>query len=175
MDQPRTIAGYTLLRELGRGGMGVVYEGQRSDGQRAAIKVLRSAKGERPPEDRFAREGRIRVEHPNVVRTLESGVDDGDAFIVFELLDGEDLDQYLERNAPLTASDAVRIIMPVVTALAAAHDQGVLHRDVKPGNIFLCRDGSIKILDFGLAFVANESAIMTSEGAVMGTPAYLAP
>jgi len=130
---------------------------------------------------RFVRETRIatRVRHPNIAVVLDPGCDEGGIpFLVMELLEGRSLAQELEERRVLPIAEALSIALPVAAALAAAHAMGILHRDVKPANIFLARDGAggvvPKLLDFGIA-TSPEDDFATQTGLVMGTPGYLAP
>src|SRR5688572_23811405 len=146
----RTRAGtFALLEEIGSGGMGIVYRAESSNGP-AAVKVLPLTSSPRLRQ-RFERELKISIEHPNVVKMLEAGIcDDGSPYIAFELLDGKGLDAVLAKG-PMSPQEAVRIGLEACSGLSAAHAQGVVHRDLKPSNIFICADGSVKILDFGIA------------------------
>jgi len=166
--------------------MGVVYAATDTVlHNRVAVKLLN------PQEDqadnaveRFEREARAtaKLGHPNIVRVSDMGrTDDGGAFIVMEVLTGETLDEALAREGPLPVDRAVRIHLQLLDALSAAHAEGVLHRDVKPSNVFLSKlaDGSelVKLLDFGLAYLMEEASSkrLTATGIAMGTPAYMSP
>ena len=173
---------------IGSGGHGHVVRATVIDtGRRVALKVLRPELVGSPEErGRFRREARVaqQLEHPNIVRMLEFGeTAEGTCFIAFELLDGEPLFALLGREAPLVAARAARIATQVLKSLMAAHEQGVIHRDIKPGNVFLCRYAGeqdfVKVLDFGVAkpLVASglTEAGLTTEGELIGTPSYMAP
>ena len=177
---------YQVRRALGAGGMGVVYEARHNwTGRRVAVKVLSSERvKERGFDERFAREARAaaRVRHPNVVDVLDSGFDPdaGGFFIVQELLEGEDLRARLIRDGRLSPDTAVELMIAVAEGLAAVHSHQIVHRDVKPGNIFLSRadDGttSPKVIDFGVSKVLDEPCDAdTSTGRLLGTPRYMAP
>jgi len=169
---------FEIVRELARGGMGQVYVARdvRTD-ERVAVKVLAVDAGGANAE-RFEREGRIAemLQHPHIVRGLGAGrADDGKLYLAMELLAGEDLDARLSRGS-LHASDAVAIAMQVCEALEYAHAQGVVHRDLKPQNIFL-REGpqvDVCVLDFGIARLAEDRK-MTATGSILGTFAYMSP
>jgi tetratricopeptide (TPR) repeat protein len=158
--------------------MGVVYRGVGPDGTPAAVKLLLAldAPGSEDVVRRFHREATVRIDHPNVCRVLGAGRAPGGApYIAFELLDGEGLDARLERGT-LSAEEVVRIGGQVCDGLAAAHGLGIVHRDLKPSNLFLCRDGTVKLFDFGIALLQEgDFTRMTTAGSVLGTPWYLSP
>jgi tetratricopeptide (TPR) repeat protein len=172
-----TVAGFRLGEKLGEGGMGVVFRAAGPDGAPAAVKLL-NASGTSGHEAarRFEREAQIRIEHPNVCRVLEAGrTAEGTPFLAMELLEGESLEQRLRRG-PLSAAEAADVGTQVCRGLAAAHAAGVVHRDLKPSNLFLCRSGTVKLFDFGIAlFGSGEQARLTTVGTVLGTPWYLSP
>jgi serine/threonine protein kinase len=179
----RIASRYRLDTMLSSGGMGVIFEAlDGSTGQRVAIKMLKPAYALEPDRvARFLRETRIAaaLRHPNIAAVLEVGEDDSAApFLVMELLEGRSLSEELEERGVLSIAEALAIAIPVANALAAAHAIGVIHRDVKPGNIFLARDsaGSImpKLCDFGIAMSAADD-FTTETGLVLGTPGYMAP
>ena len=166
--------------------MGDVWEATNVlTGRNVALKRLRRTCDEgsgRVQRARFIREAQAAcaVEHPNVVEILDfvEGEDEV-ACIVMELLRGETLAARLEREQPLSVGDTANLIVPAVSAVGAAHARGIVHRDLKPANIFLEREGSIKVLDFGiakwLAPGASEAGLLTETGATLGTPCYMAP
>ncbi|MCB9592508.1 MAG: protein kinase [Sandaracinaceae bacterium] len=180
---------YALTAELGEGGMGVVYRGHHATTERpVAVKVLRRHLTADPRiSRRFVREAKAAagLRHPHVVDVLDYGVtSDGIAFQVLELLEGESLRELLERREVLDAERALEVLLPVMDALSAAHEAGVVHRDLKPDNIFIAKDALgrtvPKVLDFGIAKVmpregANGGTFATHVGAVMGTPSYMSP
>ena len=174
MPPRRNIGPYRIEHVLGRGGMGVVYQGVGPDGAQVAIKLIRE-----PSEEgllRFEREARIRIDHPHVVKLLDTGRDeDGSPYIVFELLRGESLRMRLKRGR-LGPAQAVNLGTQLCRGLAAAHAVGIIHRDLKPANVHCCDDGTYKILDFGLALRSDaETQLVTIDRAGMGTPSYLSP
>ena len=180
------IAGhYEVRRVLGRGGMGVVYEAENTwTHRRVAVKVLDPDRSSDPVQvERFMREARAAsaLRHPNVVDVLDMGQApaDGALYIVQELLVGEDLRALLEREGPLDEARAREILAPVLRGVAAAHAQGIVHRDVKPANLFLARglNGELvpKVIDFGIARDISQSTVRTGTGETIGTPAYMAP
>ncbi|MCC7534858.1 MAG: protein kinase, partial [Deltaproteobacteria bacterium] len=165
---------YRVQTVLGRGGMGVVYGALDERGARVAVKTMRAGVVRAAAVARFAREASLRIEHENVVRVLDAGVDpDGTPYIAFEWLEGEAFAQRLARARPSEA-DARDVVAQACAGLAVVHAAGIVHRDLKPANLFCCSDGVVKVLDFGVARVA-EAATLTSEGAVLGTLSYLSP
>ena len=171
---------WRLDRLLGVGGMAAVYAATHRNGSRCAIKVLHLAHtGDRDAQSRFLREGYLAnaVDHPSVVKVLDDDVaEDGAAFIVMELLDGETLDDRLHRQGhPLEVTEVLCAMDPVLSALAAAHEKGIIHRDIKPENLFVNHDGTIKLLDFGVARMREASVRATRTGSMMGTPAFMPP
>jgi serine/threonine-protein kinase len=174
---------YTVLREIGRGGMAVVYEAEhRGLQKRVALKVLHTPVG--PAEQRFLREGlaAARIRHEHIVEVFDTGVHDGVAYLVMERLSGESLAALLRREGPLDGERAVDLLLPVVSALAAAHDVDVVHRDIKPENIHLSRsrrDEVVpKVVDFGLArlnTLDGDAQRLTGSAALLGTVTHLSP
>lgn len=191
----RVIAGKMELRQvLGAGAMGVVYRAHHLALDKSiAIKVLRTeGKADPTRARRFKAEARAasRLDHPNSVHILDFGEDgpDGLLYLAMELLDGQDLQTVLKDERLLAPDRAARIMVQVLGALAAAHDSGVIHRDMKPGNVMLLRrtddDGRpedfVKVCDFGLAKILDglddaSGAPLTKQGAIFGTPAYMSP
>ena len=178
---PPRIGRYRVTGLLGRGAMGVVYLGHDTAIDRpVAIKTIhrRLLQGEEGAEwlARFQREVRAagRCLHPNIVTVFEYG-EEGDApYIVMEYVQGRELRDYLKERKPLPLATAVAVIIQVLRALGHAHASGVVHRDIKPGNIILLADGQVKVTDFGIARL--ETGIgLTQHGMVMGTPGYMAP
>ncbi|MCZ7681302.1 MAG: protein kinase [Sandaracinaceae bacterium] len=170
-----SIGPYAVERILGQGGMGVVVAARGPDGARVAIKSMRAGVGARSMRERFAREAMVRIDHPNVIRSLGAGLAaDGAPYIVFELLEGESLAQRLEAEPRLPVADVLSILDQACAGLEAAHAAGIVHRDLKPANVYLCADGTVKLLDFGIALVRGETRL-TADASVLGTAAYLAP
>ncbi len=172
---PRDRVGpYRLEQVIGAGGMGVVYQAVAPDGTPCAVKTLRADCVDPKLSSRFAREASVRIEHPNVIRVLDSGgEEEGPPYIVFELLNGENLEHRLARE-PIAPDEAVGVLRQAAEGVAAIHDAGILHRDLKPANLFLCTDGTVKVLDFGIAALAAGPRL-TATGSLLGTPAYLSP
>ncbi len=179
--QRPTLGRYRLERELGRGAMGTVYLGHDPKiGRRVAIKTLEFAQfdgGELASvRERFAREAEAagRLSHPNIVTVYDVGEEDELAFIAMDYVAGENLTHFTEADRLLPVEQLLRLLAEVADALDYAHRQGVVHRDIKPGNlIYNAPDDRIKITDFGIARVADSSRTRT--GAVLGTPSYMAP
>lgn len=175
---------YQLERLLGEGGMGVVYAARHQDlGKLAALKILHERyDASEQVRVRFLREGQAvsRIRHPNIVDVYDVGADADRAYLVMELLEGEDLRSLLAREGPLSQRRTADLLIPIIAAVAAAHDLGVVHRDLKPDNIFLANErNSIcpKVLDFGISKVADpeKAASLTGTGALLGTPYYMSP
>jgi len=179
---------YRLERRIGEGGMGVVWAAHDvTTGSECALKLIKESASDPDARRRFVLEGRAAsaVRHPNVVQVREVlELDDGAPVIVMELLDGESLRDLLAREGRIALGPLLDILVPVISAAGAAHALGVVHRDLKPENIFLSRtaDGErvVKVLDFGIAKLTaldGEAARSTgvTTGAVLGTPAYMAP
>lgn len=164
---------------LGAGGMGRVYRARHRNGHPVAIKFLHPELTARADVvRRFRREGYSanRVAHPAVVRVLDDG-EDGGPFLVMELLDGRSCSSVVREDGPRATGEALRIVEVVGQALAVAHREGIVHRDVKPDNVFLLADGSVRLLDFGLAAVRDPVAegSITADGTTMGTVGYMPP
>ncbi len=180
-DLTGTVLGgkYRIGRKIGSGGIGVVYAAEHTTlGHEVAVKVLRGAAAKDGGEiARLRREAYIQVhiEHPNVVRVLDlDQMPDGSIYVVMERLVGRSLADKLARDGLLAPGFAIPVFIGVCRALAAAHRRGVVHRDLKPGNIFLCEDGSSKVLDFGMSKLASAESL-TQTGYTLGTPEYMAP
>ncbi|HEY1377436.1 MAG TPA: serine/threonine-protein kinase, partial [Gemmataceae bacterium] len=183
------LGGYHVLRVLGRGGMGVVFEAEDPRlGRKVALKVMTRAAAQKPgARERFLREARAAaaVDHDHITPIFQVGEDRGVPFLAMPLLRGETLDERLQCGPPLTATEAAEIGRQMAEGLAAAHAAGLIHRDVKPSNVWLERtpDGAFKrvrIFDFGLAKaaagVADPAAgTLTRSGMIVGTPTYMAP
>jgi len=178
---------WRLAQKLGAGGMGEVYAAAPIDGgPRVAVKVLRTEFILEPEVlARFLEEGRtcMRLIHPNIVRVLEcTEAEDGSPYIVMELLEGVPLAAYTGNGGRVPPAQAVPILQGILAGLAAAHAAGVIHRDLKPDNVFLTRDHEgtfvVKLLDFGVAKVMDAAGGMgnrTRSGMLLGTPAYMSP
>jgi ABC-type transport system substrate-binding protein/predicted Ser/Thr protein kinase len=173
------LAGYRVLELIGEGSGGTVYLVEsEATGRPAALKVLAAelAHDERFRR-RFLRESTIAADlrHPHVVLMLDFGEADGNLFLAMEHIDGEDLRERLARSGPLEPTEALRLVEQVGAALDEAHARGLVHRDVKPANILLDRDGEAFLSDFGLAKHASSASSLTGDHAFVGTIAYVAP
>lgn len=176
---------YRVLRKLGEGGMGEVFLAEHRLMQRpVALKVIRARCLSHPQAvDRFRREvhSAARLNHPNIVTAHDAEEAGGIHFLAMEYVDGVPLSEWLAEHGPLPAAEACRYAHDAALGLACAHDKGMVHRDLKPQNLMRTPDGTIKVLDFGLARFACETdacataAPLTTEGIVMGTPDYMAP
>jgi len=171
---------YDIVAELGRGGMGVVYKGHETSLNRyVAIKVLADALAhDESVKERFLREARsmASLNDPHIIQIYFIGEDDGQTYFVMEFVDGESLGSVLKREGKLTPEQSAKIIHQTAQGLATAHDKGVIHRDIKPGNLMLTSRGMVKIADFGIALSTQDfSKKLTSTGEFVGTPGYLSP
>ncbi len=171
---------YDIIAELGRGGMGVVYKGYETSLNRyVAIKVLADALAhDESVKERFLREARsmAALNDPHIIPIYFIGDDAGQTYFVMEFVDGESLGSLLKREGKLGPEQAAKIVYQTSQGLATAHDKGVIHRDIKPGNLMLTSRGNIKIADFGIALSTQDfSKKLTSTGEFVGTPGYLSP
>lgn len=187
--ETRVVAGrYRLVRELGRGGMGTVYVAdQLAVDRRVAVKLLRPELALDPTMvARFRREAKAasRIRSPHVVTLFDFGEDaDGTMFLAMELLAGQSLQSLIDARGAIPVPEALRIGVAIARALEAAHTVGVVHRDLKPDNVLVGDDGTVKVLDFGIAKIvdADEAdaeradAQLTQAGAIVGTPMYMSP
>lgn len=174
------IRSYEILELIGRGGQGVVYRAHQGGTDRdVALKILRRASiGDDEHQGRFRREAKsaARLDHPNIVTVYEAGIARGLPYIAMEYVVGESLEQALRRCGTLPETRIVEIALAVGNGLQHAHSRGILHRDVKPGNILLAHDGGVKLTDFGLAkHEASVTSFQTQEGGLFGTVAFLSP
>lgn len=174
------LAHYRVLKLLGRGGMGVVFLAEDTHLQReVALKVMRPKSAQDPKsKERFLREARAaaKVKHDNVVTIYQVGEENGVPFIAMEHLRGAPLDAYLKRQPQPNVAQVLRLAREMAAALGAAHERGLVHRDVKPANVWLeAPKGRVKILDFGLAWRDKDETHLTQSGTVAGTPAFMSP
>ncbi|GLZ43795.1 serine/threonine-protein kinase [Actinokineospora sp. NBRC 105648] len=176
----RLVSGrYRLIEPLGAGGMGEVWQAYDERLHRTvAVKLVRTPVGPLAEEvtRQALREARIaaRLQHPHAITVYDVAEDDGQPYLVMEYLPSTNLSAVLVERGTLPVEEAARVGADVAAALAAAHEAGIVHRDVKPGNILLGRDGPVKITDFGISRLVEDTTL-TATGAVRGTPAYLAP
>jgi len=178
-EQPVLGGRYRVERELGRGGMAKVFEGTDTVlGRRVAIKLLAPQFAEDEGfVQRFRREAQAaaRLSNPNVVSVFDTGTDGGVHFIVMEYVEGRTLQDYLAGGGRIMPDRAIEIAEAVASALSAAHAQGVIHRDIKPGNIMLTPTGQVKVADFGIARMTTTAETVAQTAAVLGTASYLSP
>lgn len=175
---------YRIVRQVGRGGMGAVYEATHARlAGRYAVKVLKPDAAVLPEAfHRFRREALVTsgLRHPGIVNVIDfNQMADGSPYLVMEFLEGSELAQLIEREAPMTLPRVAEIIQQIAVALGAAHKQGIVHRDLKPQNLFvLPLDGGrqlVKVVDFGISKVQAFSMKLTNDSALLGTPQYMAP
>lgn len=176
--KPATKIGkYEVLDTLGRGGMGVVYRAiDPRIGRLVAIKMITGDYAKDPDYlNRFYREARSTgtLQHPNIVTVYDLGDQDSVPYLVMEYLEGEPLDKIIASRRDLSLADRLDIIIQVCDGLQYAHQHGVVHRDIKPGNIMVLKDGNVKLVDFGIARLGNSS--MTATGQMIGTITYMSP
>jgi tRNA A-37 threonylcarbamoyl transferase component Bud32 len=172
------IGPYEIVSELGRGGMGVVYRARHQElGRDVAIKLMIAHGLNDVGEARFNREAHAlgRLTHPNIVTVHEAGLERQEPYIVLELVEGTSLKGHLKANGPLEPREAAEMLATLADALAHAHDEGVLHRDLKPGNVLLCTDGRPLLTDFGMARMSATRDRLTRTGQIVGTPAFMPP
>src|SRR5438270_6127567 len=170
---------YEREEPVGTGGMSSVFRAKDTLLERnVALKILHEQyTRDDDYVERFRREARAvaQLAHPNIVTVIDRGEQEGRQFIVFEYVDGESLKQLVDRTGPLSVEQAVELALQVARALAFAHQQGLVHRDVKPQNVLLNDDGRAKVTDFGIARSLDVQHGMTQTGTVMGTSDYIAP
>ena len=180
---------YHLVKQIGAGGMGAVYEAKHTAVERTvAVKFLKADLADNEEAlTRFDREAKAagRIDHDNICEVFDYGVDEGSPYIVMPLLRGQPLDRVIDQEAPMPIERSCDIALQTLSALAAAHEIGLVHRDLKPENIFLTtigdRDDFVKVLDFGISKTlsvpgqTSNASTLTSQGTILGTPYYMAP
>jgi hypothetical protein len=175
---PEMVGNYRLIRQLGSGGMGRVYEAEdTASGRRVAVKLLASEFASDDALQRFRQEGRLAsaIAHPRCVFVLAADEEAGRPYIVMELMHGSTLKDLVDKEGPLPPADAVAKALDAIEGLQEAHRLGVIHRDVKPSNCFLEPDGRVKVGDFGLAKSLAAGSHLTRTGAFLGTPLFASP
>jgi len=179
--QKPTLGRYEVIKELGRGAMGIVYLGKDPKINRmVAIKTLRF-EDDIPEEEmkeikqRFFREAESagNLSHPNIIKIYDAGEDYDISYMAMELLEGKELKEYCDKNNLLPVKDVVKYIIQIADALDYAHQRGVVHRDIKPANVMILNDGTLRVTDFGIARIMSSSKTQT--GTVLGTPSYMSP
>ncbi len=181
LETKPTVGRYEILEELGQGAMGVVYKARDPKINRlVAIKTIRFSDDFEESQikevkQRFFKEAEVagKLSHPSIVSIYDVGEDYDLTYMAMELLEGEDLDVYCTKDNLLPVRKVIQIIAQVAEALDFAHSHGVIHRDVKPGNIMLLKNGDVKVTDFGIAKATSSS--MTKSGVILGTPNYMSP
>jgi len=174
---PEFIGRYRLVKRIGKGAMGMVYAADDEVmGRRVAVKVMMTDLEQEPEtRERFYREAKVtgQLVHRNIVTVFDLGEDHGRPYIVMELLQGVPLGEHLQRPESRTLDSKLDLMMQICDGLQVAHERGVIHRDIKPNNLFVLPDGSLKILDFGVARLATST--LTASGFLVGTPEYMSP
>jgi serine/threonine-protein kinase len=174
------IPGYQVLQKLGKGSMGVVYKAKQLSVDRVvAVKILLDTLAQNKEFiKRFEREAKIaaKLSHNNVVNAIDAGEVDGHYYFVMEYVEGPTIKDHLDKNKTFEEKEAVRIVLAIAEALKHAHERGLIHRDVKPENVILTRDGGVKLADLGLARITDDEKWGLSEaGMAIGTPYYISP
>lgn len=176
MAHVETIAKYRIRELIRRGGMGALYLAYDPELEReVAIKVIRDDAADPTVQERFSREARAvaRLRHPNIVTIFDYGISDGRQYIVMEYIPGETFAELIRRRAVVSLERKLELMEGVCTGLAHAHAAGIVHRDIKPANLMIDVDGTVKILDFGIA--RTGAATLTAKGDLVGTLNYMAP
>src|SRR5262249_46570579 len=169
------IPGYEFRKTLGQGGMGVVYEAVRlADRHRVALKMIVGARPEHVLRFRREVQAVTKLKHPNIVKLHDAGEHQGLPYFTMELVEGGSLAGQ-RASFPQPVRQAAALVESLANAIHYAHQQGIIHRDLTPGNVLLTSTGQPKISDFGLAKSLHEEGDLTSTGQIMGTPAYMAP
>jgi serine/threonine-protein kinase len=176
----KTLGHCRLLRKIGSGGMGAVYLARHETlDKEVAVKVIAPQyAGDPQILQRMLREAKLaaKLEHPHVVQIHDAAIEDNTPYIVMQYVDGRSLQETLEQRKRLTPIEALGVTRRVALALAAAHKLGVIHRDIKPANILLTKDGSVKVVDFGLArSVGPQDSQLTTKDVIVGTPPFMSP
>ena len=174
-----TIGKYKIIRLIGEGGMASVYEAEHEMlGTKVAIKVLNPILSANAQiKERFRNEAKLMasLDHPNITKVIDFDEQSQQLSIVMEFLNGEDLNQKIKSNGPLSEREITDILTHTLSAFQYAHEKGIVHRDIKPSNIFILPNGHVKILDFGIAKLFGQGNEMTQTGTQMGTPIYMSP
>ena len=171
------IGKYDVKGVIGRGGMGIVYKAVDPNiGRLVAIKMMTRGFEQNPNAlKRFYREAQSvgTLQHPNIVIVYDLGEQDGNPYLVMEFLEGEPLERIIAARGAMSLVEKLGAVRKAAQALDYAHQRGVIHRDIKPANIVVLKDGNVKLVDFGIAHIANEAFTVT--GQTLGTPNYMSP
>ena len=177
MNKLTKIGKYEVIDLIGRGGMGVVYKATDPQLDRlVAIKMMTGGYDDDPDLlKRFYREAQATasLQHPNIVTVYNLGDQDGSPYMVMQYLEGESRDAIISARRPLPVLEKIQIILDTCRGLSYAHERGIVHRDIKPGNIMVSKDGGAKIVDFGIAHIASNT--LTRTGQIMGSINYMSP
>ena len=169
---------YEILEILGEGGMAFVYKARDTQLERfVAIKTLKpNYVNQETFVDRFKREAKTaaNLNHPNIVQIFDWGIE-GEPYFVMEYIEGNTLTSIIAKNKTISLSDILFIGAQVSSGLHAAHQKGLVHRDIKPGNIMITPDGKVKVTDFGIVSLQNEESDITKTGSILGTASYISP
>lgn len=175
----KIIGNYKITRLIGEGGMASVYEAEHELlGTKVAIKVLNpNLSSNAQIRERFINEAKLMasLNHPNITRVIDFDNQSEQLSIIMDLLTGEDLNEKIKRKGALSEEEVTSVFIQTLAAFQYAHDKGIVHRDIKPSNIYILSDGTVKILDFGIAKLFGQSNEMTQTGTQMGTPIYMSP
>ena len=176
---PCRIGGYELIRQIGRGGMGVVYLAEQLRMKRpVALKLLIRRDMSQRFIDRFKREGRAtaQIRHQNLVAAFDVGQADGWHYFAMEYVDGPTVSRMVKENGPFSEPEGIRLVHQVAEALDCAHSNGIIHRDIKPGNIMISKRGQAKLCDLGLARIRNvDESELYEAGTTLGSRRYMSP
>jgi serine/threonine protein kinase len=175
----KTIGNYKITKLIGEGGMASVYEAEHEMlGTKVAIKVLNPILSANSQiKERFRNEAKLMasLDHPNITRVIDFDDQPNQLSIVMEFLKGEDLNQKIKREGALKEPEILKVFTQILLAFQYAHEHGIVHRDIKPSNIFILPDGTVKILDFGIAKLFGQGSEITQTGTQLGTPIYMSP
>ncbi|HTD52464.1 MAG TPA: serine/threonine-protein kinase, partial [Thermoanaerobaculia bacterium] len=173
---PEKIGKYEILEQIGVGGFGAVYRG-RDPYIKRTVAVKTCQLNDEEIKSRFFREAELagNLHHRHITTIYDFGVENGIPYIVQEFLSGEDLDKIIKRGDAMTVPRKIEILMAITEGLGYAHQEHIIHRDIKPANIRILADGSVKIMDFGIAKSLQTESSLTQTGITLGTSAYLAP
>ena len=170
------IGPYNIISKIASGGMATVYLATHKDSNvKVAIKLLKEELQDKEKiTDRFTQEGLLKLNHPNIVKVLAVGTHSNTPYIVMDYIEGSDLEEVIKKQERLSIEKALKIFTQILQALSYVHSKGIIHRDIKPKNILIDKDGNVKLTDFGIA-KSLYSHIKTATGGYLGAPAYSSP